>query len=122
MATFALLLSLLFIAPYTKREILETIKQPNLLIKLLAISVIHYGLGTVFILSGTALTSAANVGFLSKTATFFALIEAQIFLGEKINRIKLLSLVTAMLGTFLLVNSEFRYAFTRRRNCMKILD
>lgn len=63
---------------------------------------IHFGLGAFFINSGTALTSAVNVGFLSKFATVTTIIFAWLILKEKLTKSKLISVAIMIVGVFLI--------------------
>ncbi len=64
---------------------------------------VHSGIAGVFYFTSLALTTATNVGFLSKLSIVSTLVLASIFLAEKLTRQKLFTLALMMVGAWLLI-------------------
>ena len=61
------------------------------------------GIGGFLGNAGLQLTTAINAGFLSQFSTIATAIFARLIIGEKITKAKIISILTILLGTFLLV-------------------
>ncbi|MEK7177952.1 MAG: EamA family transporter [Patescibacteria group bacterium] len=85
-----------------KRDQLKQLTK-NVIFSLLIANAIHNGLGSFLSNAGISLTSAVNVGFLIQFTTVTTSVLAWLFLKEKMPLSKVITIITIMIGTFLLI-------------------
>ena len=89
-----------YVLPRKIQEIKSTPK--GIIGRLMLANAVHFGLGIFFCNAGTALTTAINVGFLVKFGVVTTTFLAWIFIKEKITLPKITSVLTMLLGGFLI--------------------
>jgi len=102
LGTFAL--SIFILLPSVMSEAKELLRVHPLSFQLVILgNFIHSGVAGIFYFTSLALTTATNVGFLSKLSIVSTLCLASIFLAEKLTYQKLFTLVLMMIGAWLLI-------------------
>ncbi len=84
-----------------KQNILRALRDRTLWLPLIASSVLAAYLGIAMWVMGMSMTTASISSILNQTATIFILIFAWIFLGEPLTKRRILSIVVAMCGAYL---------------------
>jgi len=102
LGTFAL--SLFILLPSVMSEAKELLRFHPFSFQLVILAnFIHSGVAGVFYFTSLALTTATNVGFLSKLSIVSTLVLASIFLAEKLTHQKLFTLALMIIGAWLLI-------------------
>lgn len=84
-----------------KQNILGALRDRTLWLPLIVSSVLAAYLGIAMWVMGMSMTTASISSILNQTATIFILIFAWIFLGEPLTKRRILSIVVAMCGAYL---------------------
>ena len=84
-----------------KENILGALQDRTLWLPLMVSSVLATYLGIAMWVMGMSMTTASISSILNQTATIFILIFAWIFLGEPLTKRRILSIIVAMLGAYL---------------------
>jgi len=84
-----------------KQNILRALRDRTLWLPLIVSSVLAAYLGIAMWVMGMSMTTASISSILNQTATIFILIFAWIFLGEPLTKRRILSIVVAMCGAYL---------------------
>jgi drug/metabolite transporter (DMT)-like permease len=84
-----------------KKNILRALRDRTLWLPLIVSSVLAAYLGIAMWVMGMSMTTASISSILNQTATIFILIFAWIFLGEPLTKRRILSIVVAMCGAYL---------------------
>ncbi|MBS1267219.1 MAG: hypothetical protein MAG795_01191 [Candidatus Woesearchaeota archaeon] len=97
----AIILSLLVF--FTKKQEFAKIDK-NLILKMIAIG-LCVGIAYITGIYGLKLTSSINYGFVIKSAMIFTIIQAYIFLKEKLTKQKILLLIVFTIGAYLVTTA-----------------
>ena len=84
-----------------KENILGALRDRTLWIPLMVSSVLATYLGIAMWVMGMSMTTVSISGILNQTATIFIMIFAWIFLGEPLSKRRILSIIVAMFGAYL---------------------
>ena len=84
-----------------KENILGALRDRTLWLPLMVSSVLATYLGIAMWVMGMSMTTASISSILNQTATIFIMIFAWIFLGEPLTKRRILSIIVAMLGAYL---------------------
>ena len=84
-----------------KQNILRALRDRTLWLPLIVSSVLAAYLGIAMWVMGMSMTTASISSILNQTATIFILIFAWIFLGEPLTKRRILSIIVAMFGAYL---------------------
>ncbi len=102
-ALVAIILMSLYVVPKKYKEIKRI--SPRLLVVLIAINIIHYGVGGLLSNLGFAMTTAVNSGFLVKFALIATIVFAAIILKEKVTISKILTVIFMFIGIYLITTN-----------------
>ena len=84
-----------------KENILGVLRDKTLWLPLIVSSVLATYLGIAMWVMGMSMTTASISSILNQTATIFIMIFAWVFLGEPLSKRRILSIIVAMLGAYL---------------------
>ena len=84
-----------------KQNILRALRDRTLWLPLMVSSVLATYLGIAMWVMGMSMTTVSISGILNQTATIFIMIFAWIFLGEPLTKRRILSIIVAMFGAYL---------------------
>jgi len=84
-----------------KQNIIGVLRDKTLWLPLIVSSVLAAYLGIAMWVMGMSMTTASISSILNQTATIFILIFAWMFLGEPLTKRRILSIVVAMCGAYL---------------------
>ena len=84
-----------------KENILGALRDRTLWLPLMVSSVLATYLGIAMWVMGMSMTTASISSILNQTATIFIMIFAWVFLGEPLTKRRILSIIVAMLGAYL---------------------